>query len=196
MSATDTPLRRRRDPARADPRGSGRDLRGDGRQRHPDLALRDRQERDGLLDGALRRRRARSSRRVYAAESARGAAGRGGRRPARVRRDLVAGDVVMVNDPFAGGMHLPDIFVVKPVFRRRRLVAIVATVAHHADLGGLVPGRHVARTPRMFPGGSADPAAAALRGWRARARRFRAPSRQHPRPRDRAWRHGGAVGRL
>ena len=53
---------------------------------------------------------------------------------------LVPGDVVMVNDPFAGGMHLPDIFVVKPVFREDRLVAIVATVAHHADLGGSVPG--------------------------------------------------------
>jgi N-methylhydantoinase B len=53
---------------------------------------------------------------------------------------LEPGDVVMVNDPFAGGMHLPDIFVVKPVFRGDRLLAIVATVAHHADLGGLVPG--------------------------------------------------------
>ncbi len=53
---------------------------------------------------------------------------------------LVPGDVVMVNDPFAGGMHLPDIFVVKPVFLDARLIAIVATVAHHADLGGLVPG--------------------------------------------------------
>jgi N-methylhydantoinase B len=53
---------------------------------------------------------------------------------------LVPGDVVMVNDPFAGGMHVPDIFVVKPIFLESRLVAIVATVAHHADLGGLVPG--------------------------------------------------------
>ena len=53
---------------------------------------------------------------------------------------LEPGDVVMVNDPFAGGMHLPDIFVVKPVLRGDRLLAIVATVAHHADLGGLVPG--------------------------------------------------------
>ena len=42
---------------------------------------------------------------------------------------LVPGDVVMVNDPFAGGMHLPDIFVVKPVFREDRLVA------HRGDRG-------------------------------------------------------------
>jgi N-methylhydantoinase B len=53
---------------------------------------------------------------------------------------LAPGDVGMVNDPFAGGMHLPDIFVVKPVFRGERLLGIVATVAHHADLGGMVPG--------------------------------------------------------
>jgi N-methylhydantoinase B len=53
---------------------------------------------------------------------------------------LAPGDIVMVNDPFAGGMHLPDIFVVKPAFVGDRLVAIIATVAHHADLGGLVPG--------------------------------------------------------
>jgi N-methylhydantoinase B len=53
---------------------------------------------------------------------------------------LVPGDVVMVNDPFAGGMHLPDVFVVKPTFRDGSRVGIVATVAHHADLGGLVAG--------------------------------------------------------
>jgi N-methylhydantoinase B len=53
---------------------------------------------------------------------------------------FVPGDVVMLNDPFAGGMHLPDVFVVKPVFRGARLIAIVATVAHHADLGGMTPG--------------------------------------------------------
>src|SRR3954451_6319570 len=54
--------------------------------------------------------------------------------------EVAPGDVVMVNDPFAGGMHLPDIFVVKPVFEGEEFVAIVATVAHHADLGGLVAG--------------------------------------------------------
>ena len=53
---------------------------------------------------------------------------------------FVPGDVVMLNDPFAGGMHLPDVFVVKPVFLGARLIAIVATVAHHADLGGMTPG--------------------------------------------------------
>ena len=58
----------------------------------------------------------------------------------RFRGDLHPGDVAMVNDPFDGGMHLPDIFVVRPVFFESEFVGLVATVAHHADLGGLVAG--------------------------------------------------------
>ncbi len=54
--------------------------------------------------------------------------------------ELEPGDVAMVNDPFAGGMHLPDVFVVRPVFLEDQVVGLVATVAHHADLGGLVAG--------------------------------------------------------
>ena len=53
---------------------------------------------------------------------------------------LRPGDVVILNDPFAGGTHLPDVFILKPVFVGRRIAALAATVAHHADLGGLVAG--------------------------------------------------------
>ena len=58
----------------------------------------------------------------------------------RFRGDLHPGDVAMVNDPFDGGMHLPDIFVVRPVFFESAFVGLAATVAHHADLGGLIAG--------------------------------------------------------
>lgn len=53
-----------------------------------------------------------------------------------------AGDVVVLNDPFAGGTHLPDVTVVAPVFLRggRRPFAYVANRAHHADIGGMSPG--------------------------------------------------------
>ncbi len=53
-----------------------------------------------------------------------------------------AGDVVMLNDPFAGGTHLPDVTVVAPVFLPggRRPFAYVANRAHHADIGGGSPG--------------------------------------------------------
>src|SRR5206468_3345113 len=50
---------------------------------------------------------------------------------------LGPGDVAMLNDPFAGGTHLPDVTVVAPVFLRgrRRPFAYVANRAHHADVG-------------------------------------------------------------
>jgi N-methylhydantoinase B len=46
----------------------------------------------------------------------------------------------MLNDPFAGGTHLPDITVVTPVFAERALIGFAASRAHHADVGGRVPG--------------------------------------------------------
>jgi N-methylhydantoinase B len=55
---------------------------------------------------------------------------------------LAPGDVAMVNDPFAGGTHLPDVTVVAPVYlpRASRPFAYVANRAHHADIGGMAPG--------------------------------------------------------
>ena len=50
------------------------------------------------------------------------------------------GDLVILNDPYLGGTHLPDITMVSPVFRRKQLIAFVASRAHHADVGGSTPG--------------------------------------------------------
>src|SRR5580698_2599348 len=53
------------------------------------------------------------------------------------------GDVMMLNDPFRGGTHLPDITLVSPVFIRpsdRRPTFYVANRAHHSDVGGMSPG--------------------------------------------------------
>src|SRR4051794_6995358 len=51
------------------------------------------------------------------------------------------GDVVLCNDPFVGGTHLPDISAISPVFTERgRLAGFVANRAHHADVGGAHPG--------------------------------------------------------
>ncbi|MDN3517142.1 hydantoinase B/oxoprolinase family protein [Aquisalimonas lutea] len=52
------------------------------------------------------------------------------------------GDVFMLNDPYQGGTHLPDITVVTPVFGEdeRSIIFYVASRAHHADVGGLTPG--------------------------------------------------------
>jgi N-methylhydantoinase B len=56
------------------------------------------------------------------------------------QRPMRDGDIVVLNDPYAGGTHLPDVTVVAPVFARGRLVGYVANRAHHADIGGISPG--------------------------------------------------------
>jgi N-methylhydantoinase B len=54
---------------------------------------------------------------------------------------LNPGDVLIANDPYgSGGQHLPDVYVLKPIFADTRLIGYAATVAHHTDLGGIVPG--------------------------------------------------------
>jgi N-methylhydantoinase B/oxoprolinase/acetone carboxylase alpha subunit len=55
---------------------------------------------------------------------------------------MAPGDVVMLNDPFQGGTHLPDITLVSPVFlgRERTPTFFVANRAHHSDVGGMSPG--------------------------------------------------------
>jgi N-methylhydantoinase B len=62
--------------------------------------------------------------------------------------DLHPGDVVVLNDPFRGGTHLPDITMVSPVFFASPggdeissdLIGFVASRAHHSDVGGMSPG--------------------------------------------------------
>jgi N-methylhydantoinase B len=68
----------------------------------------------------------------------------------RYENDLHPGDVIVLNDPFLGGTHLPDITLVSPIFinskkirnapKVDRPIAFVANRAHHADVGGITPG--------------------------------------------------------
>ncbi len=60
--------------------------------------------------------------------------------------ELSVGDQVMMNDPYKGGTHLPDITVAKPVFYDDDLLGYLVNRAHHADIGG--------RTPGSMPGDS------------------------------------------
>jgi N-methylhydantoinase B/oxoprolinase/acetone carboxylase alpha subunit len=54
--------------------------------------------------------------------------------------DFEDGDLVILNDPYRGGTHLPDITCISPVFVGGRLAFFVANRAHHADVGGMSPG--------------------------------------------------------
>jgi N-methylhydantoinase B len=53
---------------------------------------------------------------------------------------MAPGDVVALNDPFAGGTHLPDVTLIMPVVSGQRTLFYVANRAHHADIGGATPG--------------------------------------------------------
>ena len=55
-------------------------------------------------------------------------------------RDWLPGDMVVVNDPFQGGTHLPDVTLIAPVFVDQQCAAFVANRAHHADIGADSPG--------------------------------------------------------
>ena len=59
----------------------------------------------------------------------------------------------MLNDPYLGGMHLPDIFMFQPVFSRSVLLGYAVVVAHHNDMGGRVPGSSAANSTEIFQEG-------------------------------------------
>lgn len=58
----------------------------------------------------------------------------------RAFESLHPGDVIILNDPYHGGTHLPDITMVSPVFVGDAVRFFVASRAHHADVGGMSPG--------------------------------------------------------
>jgi N-methylhydantoinase B len=72
---------------------------------------------------------------------------------ARFAGDLYPGDVIVLNDPYAGGMHLPDIFMVKPVFAGEALLGFAVVIAHHCDMGGRVPGSNASDSTEIFQEG-------------------------------------------
>ena len=70
------------------------------------------------------------------------------------RENIHTGDMFIVNDPFhGGGNHLPDIVLAAPAFCGDTLVGWVANIAHHADIGGKVPGSSSGDAVSLFQEG-------------------------------------------
>jgi len=69
------------------------------------------------------------------------------------RDDMQSGDVFIMNDPFDGGMHLPDIFVFKPLYHEGRRLAFACTVCHHTDVGGRVAGSNASDSTEIYAEG-------------------------------------------
>lgn len=68
------------------------------------------------------------------------------------------GDMVVLNDPFLGGTHLPDVTLIAPLFFEQRLTAFLVNRAHHADIGASSPGsmpisHNLAQEGRVIPPG-------------------------------------------
>ncbi|HWM50134.1 MAG TPA: hydantoinase B/oxoprolinase family protein [Thermoplasmata archaeon] len=62
---------------------------------------------------------------------------------------LREGDQVILNDPYRGGTHLPDVTLVRPAFFRDRILGYTVNRAHHADIGGIAPGSMPADATRL-----------------------------------------------
>jgi N-methylhydantoinase B len=50
------------------------------------------------------------------------------------------GDIYILNDPYLGGTHLPDIALMMPIFHDGKPIALSAAMTHHQDVGGMTPG--------------------------------------------------------
>ncbi|MFC4275626.1 hydantoinase B/oxoprolinase family protein [Achromobacter aloeverae] len=72
---------------------------------------------------------------------------------ARYGDSLRPGDAVIVNDPYDGGMHLPDIFMFVPFFYQGELEGYCVVICHHTDVGGRVPGSNASDSTEIYQEG-------------------------------------------
>ena len=63
------------------------------------------------------------------------------------------GDVIVTNDPYCGGQHIPDLLAFRAVFAEGNRIAIVGTLCHHLDMGGMAAGSYAANATEIFQEG-------------------------------------------
>jgi len=66
------------------------------------------------------------------------------------RDEMKPGDVYLINDPYAGGTHLADVTVVKPIYYQGELLFMAINRAHHLDVGGMVAGSYSPEAKEIF----------------------------------------------
>jgi N-methylhydantoinase B/oxoprolinase/acetone carboxylase alpha subunit len=71
--------------------------------------------------------------------------------------NLKPGDVILRNDVYMGGTHTPDFVLIKPIFYKGQLVAVVGNCAHHLDVGGSAPGSFDAGSTELYQEGICFP---------------------------------------
>jgi N-methylhydantoinase B len=68
--------------------------------------------------------------------------------------NIAPGDMFILNDPYgSGGIHLPDIFIFKPIFVDGELQGFSGVIAHHTDVGGIVPGSNSTDSTEIYQEG-------------------------------------------
>jgi N-methylhydantoinase B len=75
----------------------------------------------------------------------------------KLEGELEDGDMVLFNDPYISGTHLPDITLICPIFDEDRIIAYSANKAHHSDVGGKAPGSMAGDATEIYQEGIVIP---------------------------------------
>jgi len=94
--------------------------------------------------------------------------------PRNVRRlreegfEFSPGDGILINDPYRGAVHLPDVMLICPVFHEGEIVGYAANSAHHVDIGGGTPGGIPNDSTELYGEGIIIPGVHAVEDWEYR----------------------------
>ncbi|WP_129113619.1 hydantoinase B/oxoprolinase family protein [Halegenticoccus tardaugens] len=79
--------------------------------------------------------------------------------------DLDPGDGILINDPYKGAVHLPDVMIISPLYHDGEIAGYAANSAHHVDIGGSTPGGIPNDSTELFAEGLILPGVKAIRNW-------------------------------
>jgi N-methylhydantoinase B len=79
--------------------------------------------------------------------------------------DLEPGDGILINDPYEGAVHLPDVMLISPLFHEGDIVGYAANSAHHVDIGGGTPGGIPNDSTELYGEGIVIPGVHAVEDW-------------------------------
>lgn len=83
----------------------------------------------------------------------------------RDRDDLSPGDGILINDPYKGAVHLPDVMLICPLFHDDEIIGYAANSAHHVDIGGPTPGGIPTDSTDLYGEGVILPGVKAVEDW-------------------------------
>ena len=82
--------------------------------------------------------------------------------------ELQPGDGLLINDPYKGAVHLPDVMLISPLFHEGAIIGYAANSAHHVDIGGGVPGGIPNDSTELYAEGIVLPGVHAVEDWEYR----------------------------